>query len=65
MAKRPSTRKQGAVRPKAKPAKGLQDLEIREKAKQVKGGIVCIPIIAILIGMILPDPPKPPPKKVL
>jgi hypothetical protein len=67
MAKRPGTRKQGAVRPKAKPAKGLKDLEPRGKGKNVKGGIVCVPIIAILIALLVPSvpptPPPPPPKK--
>ncbi len=67
MAKRPGTRKQGAVRPKAKPAKALKDLEPKGKAKDVKGGLVCIPIIGIIIPLLPPctpvNPPPPPPPK--
>ena len=60
--KRPSTKKKGAVRPRAKPAKVLKDLEPRGKAKDVKGGVTCIPLIAVLIGLLVPsDPPPPPP----
>lgn len=68
MAKRPKPKKRRAVRPKAKPAKAkrtkvLKDLEPRGKSKDVKGGVVCIPVIAILIGLLTPqpDPPPPPP----
>lgn len=60
--KRPGTKKKAAVRPKAKPAKVLKDLKTRGKSKDVKGGVVCIPVIAVLIGLLTPsDPPPPPP----
>ena len=66
--KRPGTKKTGAVRPKAKPAKILKDLKPRGKSKAVKGGVVCIPLIAVLIGLLTPapdptPPPPPPPTK--
>jgi len=68
MAKRRRTKKRGAVRPKAKPgkAKVLKDLEPRGKSKDAKGGVVCIPLIAVLIGLLTPaepapTPPPPPP----
>jgi hypothetical protein len=64
--KRPGPKKKRAVRPKTKPAKVLNDLKPREKSKDVKGGLVCIPIIAVLIGLLVPseptpNPPPPPP----
>jgi hypothetical protein len=63
MAKQPGARKRGAARPKARRAKGLKDLEPAAKGKSVKGGVVCIPLIAIIIPPLpcipVHEPPKP------
>jgi hypothetical protein len=63
VAKRPRPKKRRAARPKAKRAKVLKDLKPRGTSKDVKGGVTCIPLIAILIGLLTPqpDPPPPPP----
>jgi hypothetical protein len=50
MAKPSGTRKQGTARRKAKPAKAVKDLEAKGKSQGVKGGLVCIPVIGVLVG---------------
>jgi len=60
-----ATKAQEATRGTAegKRAKVLKDLKPRGTSKDVKGGVTCIPLIAILIGLLTPqpDPPPPPP----
>jgi hypothetical protein len=58
MAKRTGIRKRGAGRAKAKSKKALKDLAPTAKGRKVKGGLVCTPLIAIIIpGPLLPCSP--------
>ncbi|HXI22128.1 MAG TPA: hypothetical protein VNH46_13630 [Gemmatimonadales bacterium] len=66
MAKRSGKAKRGAARRKTPAGKELKDLRPPEEGKKVKGGLVCIPVISIVITPY-PFPgqpvPKPPVKK--